>query len=255
MVKKDKLKEMYGKDYQTALKFANEIYSEFSSIIKSIIYFGSSNRQETSGDIDILVLFNDSQVLTDNGFKIYFNKKINEAKIKISNRLHLNIVTLTVFFQNLIHGEPIVLNILREGIPIIDTGFFSPLKILLQEGKLKPTPEAIFNSATRVDMHLKRSKLDLLSSFQELYLSMIDSAQATMMAYGIVAPSPKKIPELLKTIKASKTIISYFKEIQKLAKKIEHRENIKIDGKKYDECYKKTTTFNKDMEKKLQKKI
>jgi len=243
-------------DYLVASKFSEEIYPEFTSVIKSIVYFGSSKRKDSNkGDIDLLIIFNDSEVISDSDFKVYFTSKVNEVANRVSNKIHLNIVTITVFFQNLINSEPVVLNVLREGISLIDTGFFNPLKILLLKGDLKPTPEAIFNCANRVSARLLRSKINLLSSVQELYLAMLDASQATLMSYGQVAPSPTKIPELLKGMKIEAKLIKIFSEMQILFKKIEHRELNDLTGKKYDELRKKADLFIKEMEKKLKKKI
>ena len=245
-----------GDDYLIASKFSEEIYPDFSSVIKSIVYFGSSARNnKKNGDIDLLIVFNDSEVISDDDFKIYFNSKINEVAKRVSGRIHLNIVTLTVFYQNLINSEPVVLNILRDGISIIDTGFFNPLKILLLKGDLKPTPEAIFNCATRVSYHMLRSRINMLSSAQELYLAMLDASQATLMSYGQVAPSPVKIPELLKGMKVSNDLVNIFSNMQKLFKDIEYRKVNEVSGKEYDSLLKKADIFNREMEKRLKKKI
>lgn len=251
----DNLDKLYGDDYELAMKFANEIFPEFSNVIKSIIYFGSGSRKKKSGDIDVLVIFNDASVIADRDFKLYFNKKINEAILKVSEKLHVNAVTLTVFFQNLINGEPIVLNVIRDGVSLIDTGFFAPLKVLLLKGDIKPSAEAILNNAARVGTHMTRSKLNLLAAFQELYLAMLDATSATLMAYGTVAPSPEKMPEMLKGIKIDNNQIKVFSEMQKLFKKIEHREPVKITGKEYDSYLIKAEKYNKTLEAKLKKKI
>ncbi|MBN1924051.1 MAG: nucleotidyltransferase domain-containing protein [Nanoarchaeota archaeon] len=260
MAKKKKnnnnLDELYGKDYETALKFAEKIFPEFNSVIKSIVYFGSSSRKkEHAGDIDVLVIFNDASVISDKKFKIYFQQQINESIKAVSEKLHVNAVTLTVFFENLINGEPVVMNIIRDGVSLIDTGFFAPLKVLLLKGSLRPSAEAILNSAARVGIHMTRSKLNLLSAFQELYLGMLDASQATLMAYGVVAPSPEKVPELLKGIKVEASLAKIFSDMQKIFKNIEHRELMKITGKDYDAYLKKAEKFNNAMEKKLKKKI
>ena len=175
--------------------------------------------------------------------------------MKVNEKLHINTVTLTVFFENLIKSEPVVLNIIRDGVPIIDTGFFAPLKVLLLKGKFKPTAEAILNAASRVSSHMTLSKLNILSAFQELYLSMLDASQATLMTYGIVAPSPKQVPTMLKSLKIPNIQIRFFKEMQTKFKKIEHKELFKLTGKQFDSYLKNTIKYNKIMEKKLKKKL
>ncbi|VVB76110.1 Uncharacterised protein [Candidatus Tiddalikarchaeum anstoanum] len=253
---KNNLDNMYGEDYDLALKFANRVYPEFSGVIKSVIFFGSGAvKKEHRGDIDILIVFNDAEVVSDNNFKIYFQKQINESIMKTSDKLHVNTVTLTVFWENLINGEPVVFNVLRDGIPIIDTGFFSPLKVLLLKGRLRPSAEAILNLASRVETHKLKGLINLLSAAQELYLSALDASQSTLMAYGQVPPSPDKVPLMLKGIKVDAKSVKLFVDLQKLFKKIEHRDLTKITGKDYDAYLKKTISFNKVMEDKLKKKI
>lgn len=254
--KADNLEELYGEDYDTALKFANRIYPEFSGVIKSIIFFGSGAvKKAHRGDIDVLIVFNDADVVSDNNFRLYFQKQVNEAILKTSGSLHVNTVTLTVFWENLINGEPVAFNVLRDGVPLIDTGFFAPLKLLLLKGKLKPTAEAILNMASRVDLHRTRSRINLLSAVQELYLSALDASQSTLMAYGIVAPSPDNVAEMLKGIKVDSKLVKIYSDLHKVFKKIEHQELTKMTGKDYDAFLKKSAVFNGAMEEKLKKKV
>ncbi len=247
---------MYGEDYNTAMDFANRVYSEFSSVIKSVVFFGSAaKKKEAPGDIDILIIFDDASVVSDVNFRNYFLKEVNEIVLKTSERLHVNTVTLTVFWQNMINGEPIIMSVLRNGIPIIDTGLFAPLKKLLLEGKITPSPEAIMNAAGRVNAHMTRSRINLLNSMQELYLSMVDASHATLMAYDLSPPSPDYIPEMLEKINLGKRYIDFFKDMQKVFKKIEHRELGTISGENYDSALSKTKKFNNVLEKKMKKKL
>ena len=54
--KLDNIDLLYGKDYDIATKFANIIFPEFNSVIKSIVYFGSGARKRKSGDVDVLII-------------------------------------------------------------------------------------------------------------------------------------------------------------------------------------------------------
>jgi hypothetical protein len=59
----------------------------------------------------------------------------------------------------LLKGEPVVLNILRNGQVMLDNaGFIEPLKLLLIQGKIKGTPESIYECLQRAPTHIARSK-------------------------------------------------------------------------------------------------
>ena len=129
------------------------------------------------------------------------------------------------------------------------------MKILLLKGDLKPSPEAILNCASRVSQHMNRSKINVLSAAQELYLACLDASQAALMAYGQVAPSPSKVAGLLKGMKVSDELIGIFSKLQKTFKGIEHRKINDLSGKDFDGLKADAKHFIKEMEKRLKKKI
>ena len=50
----------------------------------------------------------------------------------------------TSFWEYIRNGDPVGINILRDGVAIIDTGFFDPLQALLKKGRIRPTSESIW---------------------------------------------------------------------------------------------------------------
>jgi uncharacterized protein (UPF0332 family) len=150
-------------------------------------------------------------------------------------------------------GDPIVINIIRYGDPLIDFGgFFIPLKVLLQDGKIKPTPEAIYSLIQRAPEHMARVNISLLSAIDGLYWAMVDSAHAALISAKVTPPSPEHIGDILKEYFVSKGVLKqkyadYFKDIYSIAKEIMHGSRNKISGKEIDEFTEKANEFIREM--------
>ena len=185
------------------MDFAQKIYQKFDKLIKSVILFGSTVKgSATSGsDIDIIVIVDDASIRFDQELIAWYREELGKiiASNPYNKELHINTVKLTTWWDDLLKGDPIIINVIRYGETILDFGgFFNPLKILLQEGKIKPTPEAIYTALQRAPMHLARSKSAELSSVEGIYWSMVDSSHALLIAAKIMPPSPEQIPVLLR---------------------------------------------------------
>jgi uncharacterized protein (UPF0332 family) len=158
-------------------------------------------------------------------------------------------------------GDPVVINILRYGQAIIDfAGFFSPLKFLLLEGKIKSTPEAIYNCLQRAPTHISRSKISELNSIEGLYWSMVDSAHAALIAANILPPSPEHVgSSLLSTFvipgKLKKKYVDWFRDLLVLHKKISHGEITDLKGVEIDMWQERAEEFLKVMAKLVEELI
>ena len=150
-------------------------------------------------------------------------------------------------------GDPIIVNILRFGEPLIDFGgFFNPLKILLEQGKIKSTPEAIYSALQRTPTHIARSKASELNAIEGLYWAMVDASHAALMAAKQSPPSPEHIPGLLKELFVDtgnlklKYVIMY-RDLLVLHKKITHGEITDLKGVEIDDWQEKTEKFIQKM--------
>lgn len=238
-----------------AQDFAEKAFQHFNNLIKAIILFGSTVKtQSTAGsDIDIILIVDDASFRFDEKFIIWYREEL--GKIIQSNPykkdLHINTVKLTTWWEDLIKGDPTVVNIIRYGEAIIDMGnFFNPLKLLLQEGKIRPTPESIYTVLNRVPGHILRSRLSEMSSIEGCYWAFVESAQALLMAIKITPPSPEQIPILLKKHFVDKKLIhkkyiSAFSNIYDLHRKIIHGEIKNLDGKVIDSYQEASEDFFK----------
>ena len=172
--KKVKREDIFHKDYEIALDFATQTYKQFSEIIKTIVLFGSVSKQEAQkkSDIDIIILIDDCTIEWDQELISWYRTELAKliSKQRYKDKIHINTITLSTFWEELRAGEPLIINILRYGQTLIDFGgFFEPLKILLAKGRIRSTPEAVFTTMKRAPEHLIRSNASLLGTIEGFY--------------------------------------------------------------------------------------
>lgn len=223
-----------------AMDFSAKVYQRFDRMVKSTILFGSAakNTNVAGSDIDIIIVIDDAAVKFDEELILWYREEL--GKIIQGNPykrdLHINTIKLTTWWSDLMKGDSVVINILRYGEALIDSGgFFNPLKILLQDGKIKVTAEAIYTTLNRIPFHIIRSKVSQMNAIEGCYWAMIESAQALLMSIKILPPSPEHITVLLKENFVDKGLlkikcITDITELYNLHRKIIHGEIRELDG-------------------------
>ena len=242
-----------------AMDFSTKVYKKFNKIVKSIILFGSTAKRTSSAgsDIDIIIVLDDASIKWDQELIAWYREELD--KIVRANpynlELHINTIKLTIWWEDLIKGDPTLMNILRYGEAMIDfAGFFIPLKTLLIQGRIKSTPEAIYSCLQRAPKHIARSKANELQTIEGLYWAMVDSAQAALIAANVSPPSPEHIPiklkeNLVNSKKVNMKQVSWFRELQALHKRIAHGEIKDLKGVEIDKWQERTEEFLKIMAK------
>ncbi len=239
-----------------AYKFAKRLYEEAGDLIKSVVLFGSEaknlDKEKESHDIDVLVIVDDVTIDFSRELAETYRIIVEKIVADISEKLHITSLKLSSFWGYIRVGDPVGLNILREGISLLDAGFFDPLKALLMRGMIRPSPESVFNYFSRAPMTLSNSKWHILQAVVDLYWAVIDSAHAALMALDVMPPSPEHIGDLLheKMVVPKLLKPKYVKTADifyDLYKKITHREIKEISGKEYDRLYKEADEFVKEM--------
>ena len=251
--KQKKLEELQDQNFKTAYDFAVKAYKQFNEVIKTIVLFGSVAKDKTksSSDIDIIIIVDDCTIQWDQELIAWYREELTRltAKQPYAKKLHLNTITLSTFWEELKAGEPVVINVIRYGQILLDFGgFFEPLKVLLAKGKIRPTPEAIFTNLRRAYEHSFKANHLILSSIEGYYWSMVDTAQAALMALNEIPPSPEHISEMLEEHFVKKGMlgrknIDYFNEIRIIAKKVLIGEIKSFNGKQIDEIREKSRFF------------
>ena len=246
-------KKLNIKDYPTlnliserdiASDFANKVYQKFDKMIKSVILFGSTAKQtKTAGsDIDIILIVDDASVRFDEELTAWYREELGKL-ISINpykSELHINTVKLTTWWHDLIKGDPVVLNIIRYGEDLVDFGgFFRPLKILLQEGKITSSPEAIYTALQRAPLHLAASKRAAMGAVEGVYWAMVDSAHALLMSAKLRPASPEQITNILREEFVNKKLLNdkyaaWYNETFMLYKSIMHGQTTDVRGANID---------------------
>ena len=253
MKKKKEVKKKLVSDKDIAMDFAGKAYKKFRDIVKAIAMFGSVPKEQVTpkSDIDIVIVIDDCTVNWDEELIAWYREEL--AKLltaqKYKKELHINTVTLTAFWEEIRAGEPLVINVLRYGEPLIDLGgFFEPLKVLLANGKIKPSAEAIFTTMQRSGQHLGRANSHILNSVEGFYWAMVDASHAALMAMDVIPPSPEHIADLLneKLVNRkllNKDYVKTYEETRKKAKDIIHGEVNRVSGKDIEEMQTKSQQF------------
>ncbi len=246
-------------DSEIAMDFATKIYKKFNKIVKSIILFGSTAKNESvsGSDIDIIIIIDDVSIKWDQELIVWYREELEEL-IKTNpykKDLHINTIKLSTWWEDLMKGDPVVLNVIRDGRSLIDFGgFFEPLKYLLVTGKIKSTPEAIYNLLQRAPMHISRSKASELGIIEGLFWSMVDSSQAALIAAGVTPPSPEHIPMNLKQTfvgngKLKTKYVVWYRDLLVLHKEIVHGKITELKGVEIDEWQDRSEDFLRTMAK------
>lgn len=268
MVKKKKVSEKAegGVEFPTlkivgereiAADFAMKVYGKFDQMIKSIVLFGSSAKKVSTpdSDIDIIVIIDDVSVKWDAELIAWYREELGKL-IKAnpySKSLHINSVKLSTWWEDVMRGDPVVINILRYGDALIDFGgFFNPLRILLRDGKIRSTPESIYTLLQRAPGHLTRAKQSMLAVVDGLYWTMVDAAHAALIAADVMPSSPEDIPDVLretfvKTKRLHKKFVDYYDEVHLVAKDIVHGNLTFIKGENLDDWFEKADVFLGEM--------
>lgn len=266
MEQKNKVKKLAKKEANVptfenergiALDFATKVQQKFDRIVKAVVLFGSQakNTARANSDIDIVIIIDDASVKWDMELIAWYREELGKLiqNSDYGRDLHINTIKLTTWWNDLMYGDPVVINIIRYGDVLIDVGgFFNPLKALLQEGRIRSTHEAVYVALERAPSHLLRSKASKIGSIEGIYWSMVDASQAALMTIGKLPPSNENIPEMLNETFVAKGMLKSeyskaMRDLYNLHKGLSHGTVHDVPGKDIDEWYKVAESFLGEM--------
>jgi len=249
-------------DYQLAEKFSTILKKELGDFVKAVVLFGSAARAAEhrekpekglhEHDIDVLVIVNDLTMVMGPEVVEAYRVITESTASKVSKRLHITTMKLTSFWDYMRNGDPIAINMLRDGVPLADVGIFEPLQMLLFQGRIRPTKESIWNYYARAPATLANAQWHVLQASLDLYWAVIDAAHAALMKMGEIPPSPGHVADLIeqrlvKPGHVAKRYADVMRFFYELSRKITHREIRDIPGKKFDEYHALAQDFVKAM--------
>ena len=250
---KAQLTKYTKEEIEIARTFVKKVYDEFGNFLKAAVLFGSLAREKKArpADIDILLIIDDVTITLNpeliETYRIVIEKKI----VDVSPKLHVTTLKFTSFWEYVRAGDPVAINILRDGVALIDTGFFDPLQVLLLRGRIRPTGESIWSYYIRSQTTIHNSKWHIMQATIDLYWAAIDSAHAALMKSGEIPPTPAHVADLIEKVLVPKGVSIKYVHIMKLLydlyKKIIHREIKEIHPEEYSKYLKDTEDFVKKM--------
>ena len=246
----------YKEDIEIAYRFTNELYKELGGFIKAVVLFGSAARKSKgpTGDIDLLVIIDDLMMNMSPEVTEAYRLIVQKSIVRVSTKLHITTMRFTSFWEYMRNGDPVAINLLRDGVALIDSGFFDPMQMLLKRGRVRPTQESIWTYYTRAPNTLHNSKWHLLQAILDLYWAVIDSAHAALMKVGEIPPTPEHVADLMEEKLVKRKMLEHkyviiMRNFYRLMKMVTHREIVEIKGEEFDHYFKTAEDFVSRMRK------
>src|SRR3990172_2403443 len=261
-----------------ALRVANIhkslLLRKFEKYVTSYVIAGSLVRG-TAGkdsDVDVFIVIDDTDVKRMSRMDLLDKLKgiiydyIREATALagVKNILSPQVYLLTEFWESVKDAHPVMFTFIRDGIPLYDRGTFLPWKLLLNMGKIKPSPEAIDLYMKKGEQAAEAVKRRLIDAMIDIYYGILTPTQAMMMLAGEAPPVPKvAVEEVRKTLVQRDKVMSEadLKTLEKavhLFKQYEYGKLKEISGKEIDQLLKEWRDYGKmlkSLREKLEKKI
>ncbi|MBI2545372.1 MAG: nucleotidyltransferase domain-containing protein [Candidatus Aenigmarchaeota archaeon] len=242
---------------EKAVAFTNSLRKQYGELVKSVLIFGSSVKgtMVKGSDIDMWVILDDTATKASQDI----NRIIDHAHILAGEfkDMHLQIHTLTEFWQSIRIGSPEFSNFLRYGLAIYDTGFIKPIQRMLQMGLIPPSDETISLKARSSITRFRKIKQEVKLLIFDLRYTMLDMVQAVIMHYYKETPDYKKAPEFLEKLvkqkKLEKKYVDLFVKLDKLWKDIDHNEIKNVTTDHLNEAIETTEEMIERMKKLLPK--
>jgi predicted nucleotidyltransferase len=259
LVKKDEIEERKNFLIEKSVKLMNEVRKKFGEIVKSVLIFGSVARGDLkpTSDADVWIILDDTLSKTSVDLE-----RVKEEIVSMAESLkdlHVQTTYLTEFWQWVRAGSPELVNFLRYGLVLYDTGFVKPVQRMLQLGLLPPSEEVIKLKQKTSEIRLERIKGDLKNLVFDLRYCASDMIQAVVMYYYKTQPDPKDIAKYLEKMieegKIERDILEKWKEIDKLWKDVDHQIVKEVDGEYVQKTLKLTQEIVERMKKLLPQEI
>ncbi|HII72698.1 TPA: hypothetical protein HA265_08130 [Candidatus Woesearchaeota archaeon] len=254
-------REKPGEVEDIVKRFSEAICKELEGLVVSVVWFGSAVRGGFApgkrslrddvlfgSDIDILIVFDDMiNVLTPEVVTAY-RVVTEKTAAKISKRLHITSMPVTKFWDYSLKGDPILINMLRDGTAMFDKGCFGMAQKLLGSKGITPTNEIVWIYLARGPMSVSNANWNMKQAVLDLYWAVVDAAHAALLHYGIVPDTPDHLIPLMKHHLVGKGImdkryVSVVSEFMNTGKILMSGEVNKVSGDHYDRYRKEAEEF------------
>lgn len=246
---------------ELATKFSGEIINELGTLVKAVVWFGSQVRRPfTDGkkpiteevlygsDIDVLIVLDDLVHVLTREVVTAYRVVVEKTASRVSRRLHITTMPITNFWDYSMNGDPILINMLRDGEAVFDTGCFGIAKQLLGSEQIKPSKEIVWTYMTKAPVSVANSHHNMLQAVLNLYWGVMDSAHAMLLHKGIVPDNPDDLISLIKenfidTGMLDKSHLMILSEFHNVGMMIMHSQLHKVSGDHYDRYKREADKF------------
>lgn len=250
-------------DINLVYSFAGKIASKeyLGGLIQAVVLFGSVMRKEAreTSDLDVLVLIDDvsNEITSEMASAYSLTVSSLMAKLNAQDKLHLTTLGIIRFWDGVRNGDPVIMSILRSGKPIVDTGFFNPLKAMLEKGMIKPSKEAVDSHMKMAETLLRNMNYYYLRSISDAYWAVMDATHAAVMHAGEEPTHPKeagrKFAKIAPKIGLSPGMAGTVEKFVETMKSITHGERKSFTGRQVDEYWERAEEFIKAVKKAIEK--
>jgi len=242
-------------------RFSDGITGELGPLVKSVVSFGSavrggfdpgkkSLREEVlfGSDIDVLILFDDMIDVINPEIITAYRVVTENVASKISKRLHITTMALTKFWDYASKGDPILINMLRDGTAVMDAGCFGMAKKMLSTGLIAPTKDIVWIYMGKGPLSIANANWNMRESVLDLYWSVFDAAHAALLHYNVVPDVPDDVISLMKIHLVNKGILDkqylpVVAEFMNVGKLLMSAELHKMSGDHFDRYRKEAIQF------------
>ncbi|MBN2101717.1 MAG: hypothetical protein JW716_02500 [Candidatus Aenigmarchaeota archaeon] len=238
-----------SKNAKAIKEFTDLIMKDHKDIIKSMWIFSVEDISK-SKDFTVILLLNDLEheyKLGDVAKTVKEAKKIALDKYEIN--LHAGYYKVTEYFEKIMENDLDVFNELKNSIPVYDpSGFFRPLKKLLEKGEILGTKESLMRLGDGITARFRTIHSLKLNVLENLFNAVVDSGQALLISKKYPIPLQTQVPEMLETLTKNdgiieKRYVKYCKDVISVYKDVEHEDKKDIRGWELDILSKKAGDF------------
>ncbi|MSS74419.1 hypothetical protein EXS72_02145 [Candidatus Pacearchaeota archaeon] len=269
---------LYDKGLLGSLRLANIhkslVLRKFEKYVASYVVGGSLVRgtADKTSDVDTFVIIDDTDVKRMPRLQLLeklrgmIHDYIREATALsgTKNILNVQVYLLTDFWDNVKDANPVMFTFIRDGVPMYDRGTFLPWKLLLQMGKVKPSPEAVDKFMKYGEQNENLVTRRMIDAMMDIYWGIVTPTQALMMLAGHAPPAPKTmVADVKKVLVDDEKVmglqeLKFLERVIKLYKDHEHGKLKKVPGKEIDDLLVESKKYDiklKDIRKKLEARL
>lgn len=252
-------KKEQEKRFKIAQTFTKKLIEKFKRSVKSVIVYGSTatGKHKKTSDIDIFVIMDDTKIEQEIPQEVkdrIWNEMLKIAKDTDKNITLQAFMFMTEFWENLRTAEPVLIAILRSGVPVFDVGIFMPAKRMLQRGKIPTTQEAVQKKISAAPQFIEYAESRVKSAGHYLEQAMATAGNAALMYIGRMPQNKEDVPKALdesfvKENLLEERYVTDAQSIRTFAKEIEHKKGkeLKGIGHEIDKYLSMTNVFVKRM--------